>query len=409
MTVASTRAAERLDRPGLAPLVDELHRRLGEGTVSRVRVRRLHDEQRTALADLLGASRLPSDPVVLRVETLVAALGLESVDDLRAAVEEIRGPVVDRGGVRETTVRERERLWTWFEQEADARPVAREPRRWVKDLRRSGVRRSVPEHRRWLSEVLRVLDALPAASLTLAELAQDTLDDPHALDRGRSRAAAVLGAIAPVDATKRDAESVRMLWESVGVAPDALSSTVLSIGLRSGPGHPLAPLWSTPGATDEPSVLTLSQLRRWPLPPLAAAEAAYLVENPSLLSAAARAGWQGPPLICSSGRPTVAVVTLVRQLAAGGARILQHADLDPVGLSISAWLAERAGTVPWRMGAVDYLSMVGTARRDGRSQPVPATPWDPALQAEMADRQVWVYEEQVRAELLEAMQQPSRG
>jgi hypothetical protein len=43
-------------------------------------------------------------------------------------------------------------------------------------------------------------------------------------------------------------------------------------------------------------------------------------------------------------------VTLLRQLGADGAILAQHADFDLTGLGITAWLAERAGTRPWRMG-----------------------------------------------------------
>ena len=403
-----TQAAARLDRPGLAPLVDELHRRFSTGQAPvRVRLRSTTAEQRQVLADLFGSARTLREPVDIAVTTLVAALALGSVDDLRTAVQELREPIGDRRAARQAGLQAGEELWTWFAAEASRRSLVVDPVTWVEGLRRRGVRGTHVQHRRWGEDVLTVLDALPAAALTLAELAQDTLGDPHALDSGRSRAAAVLNAIGPSDGVRRDAESVRVLWESVGVAPDALSSTVLTLGLRAAPDHALAPLWSAPGAADEPAVLTLSQLRRWPLPALPAGDTAYVVENPSLVSAAARGGWRGPPLICSSGRPTVAVVTLVRQMAAAGAQVFQHADLDPVGLSITAWLAERAGTIPWRMTAQHYLAMVGTGRGDGTQRIVPATPWDPALQREMSDRQIWAYEEQARAELLEAMGQRS--
>ncbi len=69
---------------------------------------------------------------------------------------------------------------------------------------------------------------------------------------------------------------------------------------------------------------TLAQLRRWPLPALARDQAILVFENPSLVAAAARSGWAAAPIICSSGRPTVAVVSLIRQLTA-----YQHADIDP--------------------------------------------------------------------------------
>ena len=397
-------AAVRLGRPELRPLLDELYRRLRDGAApARVQLSGSTEETRHALADLLGSSRLPREPVRLPLVRLTRALGLATAQELRTAVELVRGPVPDRRAARAAAVREREELWDWFTTEASERSVVEDPAGWVEGLRRAGVRGSLVEHRCWLADVLAVLDALPAGALTLAELAQDTLGDPHALDRGRSRAAAVLSAVGLSGSGPHDAETVRVAWESVGVAPDALSSTVLSIGLRFGSDHPLAALAAGPGTLAEPVVLTLSQLRRWPLPALPPTDTAYVVENPSLVSAAARSGWDGPTLVCSSGRPTVAVLTLVRQLAAAGAQVRQHADLDPVGLAITAWLAERAGTVPWRMGTTDYLGMVGDARDEASARPVPVTSWDPELRRIVQERQVWAYEEQVRVDLLAAM------
>jgi hypothetical protein len=102
----------------------------------------------------------------------------------------------------------------------------------------------------------------------------------------------VLDALGPVgDAGSRSAETVRDLWERVGVAPDALSSSVLVLGLRPPDGHPLAAYLALAASASEPVVLTLAQLRRWPLPGLNPDEAAFVVENPSVLAEAARRDW----------------------------------------------------------------------------------------------------------------------
>jgi uncharacterized protein (TIGR02679 family) len=157
-------------------------------------------------------------------------------------------------------------------------------------------------------------------------------------------------------------------------------------------------------AGGEPVVLTLSQLRRWPVDPLPAGGAAFVVENPSLVAEAAGRGWGGPPLLCSSGRPTIAVITLVRQLRAAGGEVYQHADFDPAGLGITAWLGQRAGTIPWRMGAADYLAAVATRReRVALAGRLPPAPWDPDLVEAMAAHGVAVYEEELRGTLLSAV------
>jgi uncharacterized protein (TIGR02679 family) len=186
--------------------------------------------------------------------------------------------------------------------------------------------------------------------------------------------------------------------ESVGVVPDPLSSTVTALGL-SGDASPLGRWLDTARAASEPVVLTLANLRRWPRPPLPSDQPAVVVENPSLLAEAAPR-WCGPPLVCSSGRPTVAVVVLLRQLGAAGAPLYQHADFDPAGLAITAWLAARAGTMPWHMTAGDYLAAVRTGGATFGA--VPETPWDPGLAVAMTARGVGVYEEDVRRDLLEA-------
>lgn len=406
---ATVRRAGRLAAPELAPLVDELARRFGEGTGPvLVTVPRLSMAQRLALADLFGLDRLPSGTAKLRVDRLVAALGLESVEALRDAVEEVRGPLPDRRAERLAQRSARHDLWSWLAGEALAVPLLRGApaavAAWVERVRAQGPRGGVDAHRRRLETALRVLRALPADNVALAAFASDVAGDPHALDRGRRVAAVVLDAVALSTgaALPGSAESVRDLWESVGVAPDPLSSTVLALGLPGvGAPGPLGPWLAAAAAAGEPVVLTLAQLRRWPVPALPAHAVAYVVENPSLVAEAARTGWTGrPPLVCSSGRPTVAVVTLLRRLGAAGAELRQHADFDAAGLSITAWLAERAGTTPWRMTAADYASRSGDPKRSGA---LPPTPWDPALHRAMSDAGVPVYEEQLRAQLLDAM------
>jgi uncharacterized protein (TIGR02679 family) len=156
----------------------------------------------------------------------------------------------------------------------------------------------------------------------------------------------------------------------------------------------------------EPSTLTLSQLRRWPVAPLARGTTAFVVENPTLVVEAADRGWHGPALVCASGRPTHAVVTLLRQLGADGAVLAQHADFDVAGLGISTWLSQRTGSTPWQMTGRDYLAALrttGTTVRLGGT--LPPTPWDPTLQALMAQHGLAVHEEAVRAGLLHRMAQ----
>jgi uncharacterized protein (TIGR02679 family) len=395
-------------RPELAPVWAELARRFGDGDPPvAITLRDLSMGQRQALADLLGLDRLPAATARLRVDRLATAFGVAGVDGLRAVVEAQMGPIVDRRAARLEARRRRDDVWAWLADQAGSLPLAAgDPERlgaWVETIRAAGVPGGdVARLRRRLAAALAILAVLPADGTGLAALAADVLGDPHALDRGRGAATLVLDAVAVARQRARatDAEAARLLWEEVGIVPDPLSSTVLALGLQLAGDHPLQRV----SAAGEPVVLTLSQLRRWPANPLPAGSAAFVVENPSLVAEAAGGGWRGPPLLCSSGRPTVAVVSLVRQLRAAGAAVFQHADFDAAGLGITAWLAQRAGTIPWRMDAADYMAAVATEReRVPLAGRLPPTHWDPALTEAMAAHGVAVYEEELRAGLLAAV------
>jgi uncharacterized protein (TIGR02679 family) len=408
------RAARVLARPGLAPLVDELVRRFGAGPIPvRLTVPTLDPAARTALADLLGSARAPKPGERLAVSRVAAAVGLTDSADLRAAVELLRGPLGDRRADRQWAATQREELWRWLADQASVLDLGTGRGRldgWVDNVRAAGVRGGIDAHRGRLRDALRVLAALPADGPSLASFAADVLGDPHALDHGRATAGLALDAISRSLGQDRstDAESARQLWETVGVVPDPLSSTVLTLGLPGGDSDPLQQWLSAASRAGEPVVLTLANLRRWPPRPLPKGSAVFVVENPSIVTEAAIAGWGGSVLVCSSGRPTVAAVTLLRGLLRDGAIGWQHADFDPSGLAITEWLRRRAGTVPWRMSAADYLGAVPRSARPVVGS-IPPTPWDAGLAEAMARCGRIVYEEQIRADLLAAVYETERA
>ncbi len=399
-------AAGRLGRVALAPLVDELARRFGAGSMpARIGLRGIDDGAREAIADLLGLARF-------EVTRLMEALGLQQPGQLRAVVERLRGPVGDRAADRAAARRQRDGLWAWFEERCAVVEVAGlgPLRAWPAQVRREGVRGAVDRYRARLGQVLDVLDALarvPEGGVPLASLANGVLGDSHGLDPGQPVARLVVAALADAagEARPETAEAVRGLWERVRVSPDPLSSNVLALGLAGESRHPMAALLDRHRAAAEPLVLTLSQLQRWPLGPLSAG-AAFVVENPAVVavaaSRAAHRGWDGPPLVCSSGRPSIAVVTLLRQLGAGGAPLYQHADFDPGGLGITGWLSRHAGTIPWLMTAERYLEAVSVPReRPPIERAVPATAWDPDLAPAMGRHGCAVFEEELADGLLQ--------
>lgn len=401
------RAADRLGRPELRPLVDELARRFAAGdTPASVTLRDLPAASRHAIADLLGADRTPAANHRVPVRKLVAGLGLLSVHELRAVIDALRGPLPDRRAAREADRVERESLWSWLGTEAGALKLAGMDSRlgsWVEEQRAAGARGGVELHRGRLELALAVLRRLPSEGISLAALANDATGDPHALDHGRTLSGMVLDAIAWAFGRQKavDAETGRSLWETAGVVPDPHSSTVLALGLPGDDRTPLGRWLSACTATGEPVVLSLANLRRWPVDAVASSSRIYVVENPSLI-AEASSRRRAPPLVCTSGRPTIAAVTLLRQLTAGGAAAYQHADFDPTGLAITAWLAERAGTVPWKMSSSDYLASLPASAPEFGGTP-PATPWDPALREVLSEQRRALYEEEIRAQLLQAI------
>jgi uncharacterized protein (TIGR02679 family) len=404
----------RLSVTGLSPLVAELARRFEDGSpVTRITVRDLGDHERESVADLLGRDRLPASTVRLSLDALLEALELTGADELRRAVEAIVGPLGNRQAERDALRQRRTNLWAWCAEQIEDVPLLAGTEgvaSWMDVLRRAGVRGGAdgePIYRQQLRRAITALGGLPVqAPISLAAFADDRLADPHALDRGSTVAGLVLDglAIALGQPRPRNAEGVRHLWEQVGVVPDPLSSTVTVLGLRPIGDDALASWLRYCSEMSEPTVVTLAQLRRWPLAPLGPSEGSYVVENPSLLSHAAAEGWTGPPIICSSGRPSIAAVTLIRQLGAEGSTCRQHADFDAAGLDITAWLSERAGTIPWLMTAYAYRTATTVKRqRVPLDSLVPDTPWDPDLAPVMIATGVAVYEEELRLTLLDAM------
>ena len=90
------RAGTRLGRTELAPVVDELFRRFGDGAApSSFTLLNLDEKGQIAVADLLGESRLRATRR-LTVGRLVEVLGLADADELRGVIELLpaRCPIV---------------------------------------------------------------------------------------------------------------------------------------------------------------------------------------------------------------------------------------------------------------------------------------------------------------------------
>jgi uncharacterized protein (TIGR02679 family) len=382
------RVIDRLRRPELAPLFDRLRARYeNDAPVQSATIPDTTDAQRRAIRELLGHTRLPDGPVTVTVAELDRALAATPLGcDTRTAVELVGGPIVDRAAQRRADRQTRDQLWTWL---VDHPAVRDNPAmvRWAAQTRRNGLLGTVEQTRTLLEQTFVVLDQLPSDGRSLSHFATDTCSDAHALDRGPLRTL-VLRAITAQSglppATNGDAR--RQLWAAVGVACDPLSSTVIVAGRYPPPDPDLDPL-KHPTVTTltlwadvaHAAHLTAAQLAH---SPIATADRrpdqVWAVENPSVIHAALRRyGTACPPMLCTSGWPSIAAVTALRQLSGAGTHVHYHGDIDAEGLKIAAWLTTKAGVTPWRMTTDHYLACIP----DDAPLAGPATdvPWDATL------------------------------
>lgn len=332
--------------------------------VSTVRLRGLTEPQRSALADLLGLDRLP--PADFTVP-------LTKLGDVRAQVERIIGPLEDRAAAREAARLARQRFRDWI----TAHPVVRaEPvlKDWALTTRAD---------EETMRAALNVLSALPSDGRQLSVFAADVCDDTHALDEGTRLSTVVVQALAALHDEPPDR---RARWEQAGISCDALSTTVLTAGLRPPGTDPLSASLNLMSGAGQACVVTLAQLTSYPLK----LGTVHVVENPSVLSTALqRFGAGCPPLVTTSGWPSSAAMMLLRQAA----QVRYHGDFDGPGLRIAAHVLAHTNAVPWRMSTADYLAAV----RPGRPKPgrVTDAPWDPDLADALRQNDLTVSEEHV--------------
>jgi uncharacterized protein (TIGR02679 family) len=402
-----------LDRQGLVRLWDVLAERLqrnGLRPQGAVRITRLARDDRHALAGLLGRP-VTTDTVTVSLADLDHRLRASgAADGLVAAVERLRGPLVDRPGRRQARAEATARVWAAGRAALDELGLGGaawvEPR--VEDVRRSGGLGRVPAERaeRVLATAARCAGALPHQTGEPAggrgELASIVCGSAHGLDDGTLLGAVVLRAAAAMLAAPYPSTPAgrRALWREVGVLTDEVSTTALTAGLHTA-GHGS---WIDDRSdAGWESHLTLRDMRRLDLA-VPEAGVVYVCENPRVLEAAVDAGSRAA-LVCSMGQPTVVVTALLERLAATGADLRYHGDFDWPGLTIGNVLVGTLACRPWRFGAADYVAaltrMAPTVVELPVLEPVPTTAcWDPELTEEMARARRAVHEELVLDDLL---------
>lgn len=344
-----------------------------------------------------------------RLEVSLATLDQtlrEFTDPLERWLVRAGGRLENRPAQRQQAAQREAALWTELEESAavaDQRLGA-----VVDELRRSGLLKRLAGGsgralgRQAVAVLAHILET-GGETVDIAVLAAAVCGDAKALNDGRPLATVVLRGLARLAGEQIPADTAarRELWERYGVVCDPLSSHVLALNLPVATARGIAAAVAAHGELGEPMRLTLRALRRFPLR-FQPGATIYVCENPTVVSAAAEAHGPGcAPLVCTDGRPAVAVHRLLGQAAAHGCRLRYHGDFDWPGVAMAADALSRHGALPWRLCARDYRAALaaGAAAKklEGRTSP---TPWDPELQATMAATGLVVEEEAVVADLL---------
>lgn len=381
-----------------------LHRLLGGDElawlVTRVRKRLERDEpldivvtlsnateaQRQAVHRLLGRAPRPGRALSVSlpaVDDLLRRSGAHP-DGLGSAVLELTGPLPESVDL--------ETLWDKaFEELNDPRLAE-----WALALRMSGqVKRLAPTPQAaadLLTTLNVVVGNLPSPGEPIGRFAARMTGDAHALDDDRPLATLALRAARTLSGLPEGsgAEWRREVWASVGLMRDELSTTVITLGLR---GHQGLEAW-----LGQPVHLTLRQLVRDP-PRLAALDV-FVCENPVVVAAAAdHLGPSCPPLVCTSGQPSAAVMHLLRLIVSGSGTLRYHGDFDWGGIRIANVLHDRVPFTPWRFDTASYLT-AGDVGRLLTGAPVEAR-WDPTLAPTMSHAGRRIEEELVLDNLLD--------
>ncbi len=420
---------ERLRRvlsgPDTAWLLERVRKRAAEGRplTGSLALNPASPAQRRAVDALLGRAPSRGTSLSVRLEELDALLRTSGIhpDGLRAAVEELTGPIPDN----KANALAESQAWRYAYEPLDAAVSGNNCLEdwWNRPHTRGTLKRLAggdPTVARTLTtQTAAVLRALPADGISLPVLAATTIGDAHALDADQPVGRLLLAATEQwAYALSSDPESLitlpkseqrRAQWAELGVSLDELSSRVLTLAL---PGNPaahgsLGPLLAIAKEHGEPLALTLRQIRQGgactdPDPFGAGHGETFICENPAVLEAAARhLGPACPPLICVEGHLSVAARALLRALRRRTASFRYHGDFDWGGVRIANDVFAVTGAAPWRYSHLDYLTAVdrGHGAPLNTGEPCDAS-WDPHLRAAIATRAVRVEEEHVLSDLL---------
>jgi len=263
----------------------------------------------------------------------------------------------------------------------------------------------------------------PVSPERLALFAQRTSGDPHNLDPGRPAGRLLLqalsdlaGANIPLPAQGRVQEL--HLYQNAGLLVDTISSNVAVFHLSAATNLDGSPDPFITAAGARILLLPLCQLLQWQaLSP--ATPDIYVIENPQVfeevianLQTSHTPNNALPTLVCTSGWPSVAALTLLDLLLAASPtnRLHYSGDFDIKGLQIAAYLLERypQRSQPWHIDPPAYIHAmqadgIVAQERDLQMLDTLPTVFAPLVEV-MREQRKWAYQEGIVRLLIEDVQ-----
>lgn len=389
------------------PLLARLRKRAENGSSlsGTLQMAELTRAQRGAISDLTGQTsrgrRMQVD--VSALDELVRSTG--RFESLLQLVEQALGhPIENKRAAKQQQAAQWDKLWDW----AAGRAADHSSRqRWLDDMRqtgwlKAGSRRDRQVAKRMLDAAFSLLDRLPADGVPLPVFAAVHAGDAHALDPDRFLGRLVCRAVAVVQGLSAPSKRSdwRRVWESVGIVPDELSATVLSLNLPAAGDSLTDQTLRTHAELGAPCRLTFRHLRLYaPTIEPPGESPLFVCENPSIVAAAAdRLGPNSRALVCVEGQPNLAALGLLRLATVAGWRLTYHGDFDWGGIRIANQIYQQFGFRPWRFDAASYRTSEGRRRR--LRPPTAEAAWDADLSAAMEADGRALEEEQVLEQLL---------
>ena len=211
---------------------------------------------------------------------------------------------------------------------------------------------------------LHALDELPCwreAVERLPVFANRLSGNPHALDADTTSGRWLYQALCdlfgvPVESAS---EWKREVLQEAGILTDELASHVMVLGVGTLRNDPWEHFFEQAAVMRMPLLLPLAFFKQkvaW-----RHVERLYVVENPAVFQSLIDLfpnERELPPLVCTSGQPSVAALWLLDAFAAMGTQICYSGDFDWKGLEIACGLQKRYREAfsAWRMGTDDYRS-----------------------------------------------------